>query len=66
MAGEGRKIVKFFREVKAEMKKVTWPGRDTMITYTEVVLVVMVLFTIFIFLVDSVFSYILKLILKSF
>ncbi|ERM90970.1 MAG: Preprotein translocase subunit SecE [Caldanaerobacter subterraneus] len=66
MAGEGRKIVKFFREVKAEMKKVTWPGRDTMITYTEIVLVVMVLFTIFIFLVDSVFSYILKLILKSF
>ncbi|MGB9779918.1 MAG: preprotein translocase subunit SecE [Caldanaerobacter sp.] len=66
MAGEGRKIVKFFREVKAEMKKVTWPNKDTLVTYTEIVLIVMALFTIFIFLIDSAFSYILKLILKTF
>lgn len=64
MAGEGRKIVKFFKDVRAEMKKVTWPNRETMITYTEIVLIVVALFTVFIFLIDSVFSYLLKLIIK--
>ncbi|EGD50281.1 preprotein translocase, SecE subunit [Thermoanaerobacter ethanolicus JW 200] len=49
MAGEGRKIVKFFKDVRAEMKKVTWPSRETMITYTEIVLIVVALFTVFIF-----------------
>ncbi|EGD49865.1 preprotein translocase, SecE subunit [Thermoanaerobacter ethanolicus JW 200] len=43
MAGEGRKIVKFFKDVRAEMKKVTWPSRETMITYTEIVLIVVAL-----------------------
>ncbi|KHO61970.1 MULTISPECIES: preprotein translocase subunit SecE [Thermoanaerobacter] len=64
MAGEGRKIVKFFKDVRAEMKKVTWPSRETMITYTEIVLIVVALVTVFIFLIDSVFSYLLKLIIK--
>ncbi|SHF37030.1 preprotein translocase subunit SecE [Thermoanaerobacter uzonensis DSM 18761] len=64
MAGEGRKIVKFFKDVRAEMKKVTWPSRETMITYTEIVLIVVALLTVFIFLIDSVFSYLLKLIIK--
>ncbi|MBE3593256.1 MAG: preprotein translocase subunit SecE [Thermoanaerobacter sp.] len=64
MAGEGRKIVKFFKDVRAEMKKVTWPSRETLITYTEIVLIVVALFTVFIFLIDSVFSYLLKLIIK--
>lgn len=64
MAGEGRKIVKFFKDVRTEMKKVTWPSRETLITYTEIVLIVVALFTVFIFLIDSVFSYLLKLIIK--
>ncbi|WP_153039605.1 preprotein translocase subunit SecE [Thermoanaerobacter sp. YS13] len=46
------------------MKKVTWPSRETMITYTEIVLIVVALVTVFIFLIDSVFSYLLKLIIK--
>jgi len=64
MAGEGRKIVKFFKDIRAEMKKVTWPSRKTVITYTEIVLIVVALFTVFIFLIDSVFSYLLKLVIK--
>ncbi|ADD03224.1 preprotein translocase, SecE subunit [Thermoanaerobacter italicus Ab9] len=64
MAGEGRKFVKFFKDVRAEMKKVTWPSKESMITYTEIVLIAMVFFTVFIFLIDSVFSYLLKLIIK--
>lgn len=65
MASEGRKAVRFFKEIKAEMKKVTWPTRENMITYTEVVLVVMIAFTALIFVADSVFSYLLRLVIKG-
>ncbi|MDI3310085.1 MAG: preprotein translocase subunit SecE, partial [Thermoanaerobacterium sp.] len=43
----------------------TWPTRDNLIAYTEVVLVVVIAFTLLIFLADSAFSYLLKLIIKS-
>lgn len=64
-ANEGRKIGKFFREIRAEMRKVTWPTRSEILTYTEVVLIVMILFTILVFLADSAFSALLKLIIKG-
>ncbi|SNX54356.1 preprotein translocase subunit SecE [Thermoanaerobacterium sp. RBIITD] len=64
-ADERRKVGKFFREIKAEMKKVTWPTPHDLITYTEVVLVVMIAFTILVFITDSAFSYLLKLIIKG-
>lgn len=64
-ADERRKVGKFFREVKAEMKKVTWPTTHDLLTYTEVVLVVVIALTILIFLADSAFSSLLKLIIKS-
>ncbi|MBE0069444.1 MAG: preprotein translocase subunit SecE [Thermoanaerobacterium sp.] len=64
-ADERRKVGRFFREIKAEMKKVTWPTRNDLLTYTEVVLVVVIAFTLLIFLADSAFSYLLKLIIKS-
>jgi len=65
MAGEGRKVTKFFKEVKAEMKKVTWPTKDVLIKYTEVVLAVVIAFTALIFVADSIFSYLLKLVIKA-
>lgn len=33
------KSKKFFREVKAEMKKVTWPGRKEVVSNTFIVIV---------------------------
>jgi preprotein translocase subunit SecE len=34
-----KKIILFFQESFAELKKVTWPGRDEVISSTKVVLV---------------------------
>ncbi|QSZ27171.1 preprotein translocase subunit SecE [Aceticella autotrophica] len=65
MADETKKIGKFFREVKAEMKKVIWPTKKDVVVYTEAVLVVMILFTVLIFVADTVFTYLLKLIIKG-
>ena len=51
------KPAQFFREVKQEAAKVTWPTRkETMIT-TMMVLIMVVVVAIFFFLVDRVFNF---------
>ena len=51
-----KKIKAFIDDVKSEMAKVTWPTRDELINSTLIVTVVSLLFTIFIFLADTVLS----------
>lgn len=43
----------YFRDLKAELKKVVWPDRKQVINNTGVVLVVMGIMAIFLFGVDS-------------
>lgn len=45
-------IGRFFREVVAELKKVTWPSRNEFYSYTAAVLVFVTLFGVIIFLID--------------
>ena len=46
----------FLREVRLELKKVDWPTRKELLTYTIVVLVTITVLTSFVFGVDYVFS----------
>lgn len=46
----------FLQQVVAELKKVIWPTRREMITYTIVVLVFVVVMTAFIFGIDMAFA----------
>ena len=46
-------IVRFVGDLKVEMKKVTWPGRNEVNGTTIVVLVTVFIFGIYLFLVDS-------------
>ena len=57
------KAFKFFEEVKTEMAKVTWSSREELIYSTVVVLAVMAFMSIFVGIVDVIFSQALKLIL---
>ncbi len=50
------KVKKFLRGVKSELKKVNWPNKSQLISYTMVVIVTVVLITAFIVAVDLVFS----------
>jgi len=50
------KVRKFFREVRLEMRKVSWPNRQELITYTIVVIVTVVIVAAFTGLVDVIFS----------
>jgi preprotein translocase subunit SecE len=49
-------VRQFLREVRLELKKVDWPTRKELITYTIVVLVTITVMTAFVAGVDYVFS----------
>ncbi|MBQ8568817.1 MAG: preprotein translocase subunit SecE [Oscillospiraceae bacterium] len=54
-------IVKYFKELRSEFKKVVWPSRKTVFNNTGVVLVVMVVCSLVIWGLDTGFSALLKL-----
>lgn len=66
-AVKGAKITeragKFLRGVWSELKKVHWPNRRELTTYTTVVLVSVAIVTVLIWVMDSVFSFLLDLVL---
>ncbi len=47
-----KKIIRFFKESFAELKKVTWPSREEVTSSTKVVLVSTILIAIVLGLVD--------------
>ena len=46
----------FLREVRGELRKVAWPGREEVVRYSTVVLVTLVIVTAMIAAVDFVFA----------
>jgi preprotein translocase subunit SecE len=55
----------FLREVKTELKKVTWPSRKDTLSGTVVVLVAVFIIAIFLGIVDSGLSNLMKELLKK-
>ncbi|GAB2984707.1 preprotein translocase subunit SecE [Amycolatopsis acidiphila] len=49
------RLVRFAREVWAELRKVIWPTRNQMVTYTSVVLVFVAFMVALVYLLDFVF-----------
>ena len=48
--------VQFLREVRAELKKVSWPTRQEVLRYSVIVLVALVLFGVLVFVLDLLFG----------
>ena len=57
------KAKQFFREVRVELKKVTWPSRKETIASTSVVLITVVLVAFFLGIVDLGLSRLIKIFL---
>ena len=57
------KVSQFLREVKIELKKVTWPSRKDAIGSTSVVLIVVFIISFFLGLVDMGLSRLVKIVL---
>ena len=64
MADKKNRLMKFFRETKSEMKKVSWPSKDQLIRNTVVILAFVIIMTIVLSLVDFGFEKLLSLIVK--
>lgn len=53
-----RKFLNFLKDVKAELKKSTWPTRKETIGTTIVVIILVIFFGFFLFFFDAIFSYV--------
>src|SRR3989339_446465 len=62
--GLPEKIRQFFREVRIELRKVTWPTRKETLASTSVVLILVVILSVYLGLVDSLLSGALKMLFK--
>jgi preprotein translocase subunit SecE len=49
-------VRQFLREVRQELRKVDWPNRKELVTYTVVVLVTVTVLTAYVFGLDQVFE----------
>ncbi len=58
------KAMTFFKEVRAELGKISWPTREELRETTVVVIVTVIIFTGFIAVVDQVFNVALKEVIK--
>jgi preprotein translocase subunit SecE len=59
-----QKAKQFFREVRVELKKVTWPSRKETIASTSVVLITVFLVAFFLGMVDLGLSRLIKIFLE--
>ena len=57
-------ISKFFKDLKAEVKKIVWPTRKAVINNTGIVLVAMVISGVFIWGIDTGFKFLFDLLLQ--
>ena len=58
------KVTGFIKESKAELQKVTWPTKQELFINTIVVLIAVVLVAVSIWIADTVFSVLIRTILR--
>ena len=59
-----QKLVRFFKEVKLELRKVTWPGRSEVTNSTTVVLIAIGIIGLFLWIIDLILQGIIGQIMK--
>ena len=58
------KVKQFSREVRVELKKISWPLRKETVASTSVVLIIVLIISFFLGLVDMALSRVIKIILS--
>ena len=61
---KAKNLGKFFKYTKSELKKVIWPNKKELTSYTTIVIITCAIFGIGTWIVDSVFGKVLQLIIK--
>ena len=52
-----KRLILFLRDVKAEIKKVTWPSKNEVYSTTIVVILATIFFGIYLYTLDIIFSW---------
>ena len=52
-----KRFVNFLRDVRSELKKVTWPSKNEVVSTTIVVIAATVFFGFYLFFMDVIFSW---------
>jgi len=55
-----KRFFAFLREVKAELKKVTWPSKNEVYSTTIVVILATFFFGFYLFFMDIIFSWVIR------
>lgn len=58
------RIVKYLKEVRGEIRKVTWPSRQEILRLSAIVIVVLVAMSAFMAVIDYAFSWLMRLIIN--
>ena len=58
------KVVQFLKEAREEFRKVTWPDKDEVTSFTGVVLVTVVIIAVFLWIADSTLNALIKLVIR--
>lgn len=59
-----KKLIDYVKSVYAEMRKVTWPTRNELVSSTVVVIALSIIVAVIIFIMDTIFSSLLGLIVR--
>ncbi len=59
------RIVRYFKDTRAEIAKVTWPTREEGLRLSGIVFLVTVVSTIILFGVDSLFAFVIGLLIRG-
>ena len=59
-----KKAVQYLKDVRSEMLKVSWPGRDELVNTTVLVVVFSLAFSVFVYLCDMLLNAIIGFLLK--
>ena len=55
-----KKLGNFFRDVRSELKKVTWPSKNEVVSTTIVVIAATIFFGFYLFFMDVIFSWVIS------
>jgi preprotein translocase subunit SecE len=59
------RITNYFKGVRSEIARVSWPTRNEIITLTALILLLVVLVTLYIWGVDGILGTLLKILVRS-
>lgn len=59
-----KKAIEFVRESREELKKVTWPDKDEVTSFTIVVVVAVAIMSMFLWFVDQGLMLLIKVVMK--